>query len=255
MTVQSYWGWQPDPPDERDHLYVFPEGFAAAPAGELSAEEHILDILAQGGRPTCVWHAIAQQIRAERHLATGQNTELVSRAFGHYVSRATHTDPSTRGGTWFRAGFSAAAKVGLPPESAYPYIVGHERQMPDSNAFRQGYDARLEFEYRRIALVGDELTDAIDELLAREKTVAFGTQLTQYWLNGDFSRGPAPAPQPGERLLGGHGILIGKRDKDGNYLGPNSHGDDYGLAGRWWMTREYVQAAVSRDFWYLEVRP
>ena len=253
MIVSSS-GWIPSPPDARDHLYEPPEGFAATPAGVLSAEEHILSILSQGGRPTCVNHAVAQQVRAERHLAGDPAPELTSRAFGHYVSRATHTDPSLPGGTWFRAAYKAAAKVGLPPESAYPYVIGAERKMPDSDAFRQGYDARLEFEFKRIPLVGEALTDAIDELLAREKTAVFGTRLTAYLSAANFSKGPAPAPKDGEQLGGGHGLLIAKRLADGTYLLVNSHGENSGLKGWWWVAREYIQHPASEDFWHLEER-
>lgn len=246
------YGWIKNPVDARDYLAAAPT--ETAPDGVLSAAEHILSILDQGPRPTCVAQAVAQVLRAERHRAGIARPALPSRAFLHFTGRATWTDPTIPGGNYYRAVLKAALKVGIPGEAAYSYATGHELQMPDWTAFQAGYDARIEFRYYWIQETGERLTDAIDSLLAQGKPVWAGIDCTPYFEAGNFSRGPAPAP---DRSYGrGHGVVIAERLADGTYLIPNSWGERRGLADRpgwYWITREYLQHWTSGDFGYVEL--
>lgn len=151
-------------------------------------------------------------------------------------------------GTTLRSVFSAANRLGFPPESLWPYDIDKFSLMPPTRAFEVGYDeSGPRCSYQRLSDEPEERLADIDHALASGLPVAFGTDVTE-----SFVQEPDPlvfSPGLGEPLAGGHAMVVAGRRADGAYLVGSSWGEEWGDGGYCWISPSYLTAAISRDFW------
>lgn len=257
-------GWRPDPPKLSGQT---PDFDAAAvlgdeePPAEASAREHVLSIFDQGSLGTCVAQASEQAVRADLHRQGVASPGVGARLWGYYHARAkTHREAFDEG-TFIRDYFERRAKLGCPPESAWPHrfdrIDGVERWacMPSPEAFRLAFDTRSPLAYRRIYGMGQERVGQIKRAIARERLVVFGAMVSERFCANDFNpQGLAPVPSFTDPAAGGHAMCLAAYDEEGS-SGPNSWGTDFGLDGWMKFDWDYLGGPLCSDFWIVEQAP
>lgn len=257
-------GWLPDPPKAPGELADWDAdiwvGEDPVP-GSASNRSLIVEVLNQGSAPSCVAHAVMQIIRAEHVRQGHKNSPLGSRFWAWMFSRAMHGAIDVWSGTYIRSMFEALNRMGFPSEAWWPYVfddVGGKprwRAMPSSNAFRMAHDQKAPVEYRRIRESGYERVDAVKRALARRKCVAFGTDVSERFVQGNYTDNEtADPPGPHDQIVGGHAMVLAEFEGD-KFLGPNSWGTDYWLDGWFRMSADYIASPLSRDFWLVEQVP
>src|SRR5207244_288190 len=117
-----HYGWIPDVPDQRDHLY-------AAPAQYLKALPALTDLRAkcppvydQGELGSCTGNAIAAAFDFVRLLA-GEEPITPSRLFIYYNERQMEGTINSDAGAMIRDGIKSVNHEGVCPEALWPYDI------------------------------------------------------------------------------------------------------------------------------------
>src|SRR6516165_12345961 len=97
------YGWVPDLPDQRDHLYAAPPANLAAlpPSADLTA--HCPPVYDQGQLGSCTANAIAAAIQFDR-MKEGLSDFVPSRLFIYYNERAMEGTIASDSGAQIRDG-------------------------------------------------------------------------------------------------------------------------------------------------------
>ena len=254
-------GYLPDPPKKEGEApdWSAEEVLGAEPLPEeCNNDDLILSVFGQGSLNSCVAQAGIQLIRA-CHVAMGvEDPEPGSRFWGWYLARAQHHAEKENSGTYIRALFDALNKLGLPPESVWPYLDellrGQPRWslMPPTRAFQLAFDQRTPVEYRRIESVGDARIEAIQRANNGRRCVMFGTGVTRAFVRGDFEI--ADRPGDNEVIVGGHAMLIVGYNKRGP-RGVNSWTENWNDEGFFQMTWDYMSWEGTQDLWIADHVP
>jgi len=285
--VQYGTGWLPDYPDFRDFTQETESGRIVP--GRTEPTESIKSMLGKTGvmrapalpasadlRPWC--SPIEDQGNlgsCTANAAVGAVEYYERRAFGKYIDasrlflyKATrdflHWSGDT--GAYLRSTMGALALFGVPPEEFWPYAIAAFDQEPTAfcYAFAANYQA---ISYYRLDPVGT--TQAM--LLQRIKTnaAAFLPSIFGFTVYNSIAQasatGKIPFPVAGERVLGGHAIMVVGYDDNmkiknqnpaahettGALLIRNSWGPAWGSSGYGWMPYDYVLRGLASDFWTL----
>ncbi|MGA9452298.1 MAG: peptidase, partial [Verrucomicrobiia bacterium] len=82
------YGWLPDLPDHRDHLYAAPVELAAAPPAKIDLRPQCPPVYDQGQLGSCTANAIAAAIQFDRMKQKLAQIFTPSRLFIYYNERA-----------------------------------------------------------------------------------------------------------------------------------------------------------------------
>ena len=116
------YGWTPDLPDQRDHLYAAPPPMLGAlpPSADLtSACPPVYD---QGQLGSCTANAIGAAIEFDR-LKQKLPDIVPSRLFIYYNERVIEGTVRSDSGAQIRDGIKSVASVGVCPEPEWPYRI------------------------------------------------------------------------------------------------------------------------------------
>ncbi len=166
-------------------------------------------------------------------------------------------------GAYIRTTLGAIRLFGIPYEEFYPYTDKDPDfdKMPDAWlwAFAQNFQS-LKYFRLDYSADGNKNIERMKEYVAKGFALDFG--FTVYDSYGDASNngGLFPYPAPGERVVGGHSVLIvgydddkvSKNSRDGNsktgcFLVRNSWGEGWGEQGYGWLPYEYFRAGPNGD--------
>ena len=130
------YGWVPDIPDQRDHLYAAPVVHLAKlpPKVDLRAQcpKVIYD---QGQLGSCTGNAIACAIQFERLKQKLKPDFIPSRLFIYYNERAMEGTVDQDSGAEIRDGIKSVAQLGAPPETDWPYQIDEFAAKPPAKAY------------------------------------------------------------------------------------------------------------------------
>lgn len=269
-------GWLPDYPDWRDYTpghpavsaalrkanLLGPHGRAGLPSG-VDLRRWCSPVKDQGSLASSTANAAAGLIEYFLRRARGASMDI-SRLF---LYRSTRNLLRWKGdtGAFTRATAHALVLFGAPPEEYYPYRVAAFDEEPPAfcYAFAQGFQG---LKYVRL----DETGLGPEDLLTRVKTFLAGgvpamcgfTVFTS--IQGAGRDGKIPFPSSGERILGGHAVMVAGYDDRVRVAGPhdgpetmgallvrNSWGPAWGDEGYGWLPYEYVLRGVALDWWTL----
>src|SRR3954452_20400298 len=129
-------GWIPDLPDARDHMY-------AAPVAHLTALPPKMDlrpqcpktVYDQGELGSCTGNAIAGAIHFDRLKQTLTPDFVPSRLFIYYNERVIEGDVESDNGAQIRDGIKSVAKQGVPPEADWCSSMAKFAQKPPPKAY------------------------------------------------------------------------------------------------------------------------
>lgn len=250
LAARSF-GWVPDMPDHRDfQLAVGGPLQAALPTAATVDAKALPAVWDQGPIGSCVGHACAALHEFTRRHNRGAGRDP-SRLFTYYEARKA-TNPawvSADTGASIRGGMKALAQAGVPTEKSWPYLPAKVTVKPPQVAYNEADDYQAVV-YWRVP----QTAEAVKASVAGGWPVVFGFTVYESFMTPTVARtGVVPYPAGGERVVGGHAVMIvGYDDARRAFRIRNSWGKGWGLSGHCWMPYEYVLAGgLASDFWTL----
>jgi C1A family cysteine protease len=245
----SGYGWVPQLPDLRDARMALRAVTSLPPSVDLSTEAGMPPVYDQGQLGSCTANAIAAAVDFENHV---QTKEFItpSRLWIYYQERVIEGSVSQDSGAQIRDGMKAVAKLGVCPETDWPYDIttfAHKPPRKDYTDARK--DKVLTYEAAPQDLFG------LKSVLASGLPVVFGfTVYESFESKAVADSGILPMPSPSESIVGGHAVLmVGYNDASDRFRVRNSWGSSWGQDGYFEMPYQYAtSSSLASDFWAVQ---
>jgi C1A family cysteine protease len=144
MPINRKYGWAPDLPDYRDHLYSAPQPVLAKLPPKKDLRSGCPPVYDQGQLGSCTANAISGAIQFEQKKQ-GVTIFGPSRLFIYYNERDMEGTVNSDAGAQIRDGVKSVATLGVCPETEWPY---------DINKFVFGFTVYDAFESQEVAKTG-----------------------------------------------------------------------------------------------------
>ncbi|MBS4099233.1 MAG: C1 family peptidase [Sulfuricella sp.] len=241
------YGWLPDVPDQRDHLYAPPAAIAAALPAQINLRSHCHPVLDQGQLGSCTAHALAHAIYFDQMKRGEDAPTLPSRLFIYYNQRVIAGTHNQDAGAMLRDGIKSIARQGYCSEDRWPYDLAKVTKKPPGAAY---HDAKKQagLAYRRVPRTLGHLKGC----LAEGYPIIVGFTAYESFESPRVTRnGVIPLPAPVESPIGGHTTLaVGYDDARQSFTIMNSWGKRWGERGFGYMPYGYLlDAGLAGDFW------
>jgi C1A family cysteine protease len=259
----AHYGWVPDLPDARDHLYAAPQIALAALPPSADLRSGCPPVYNQGRIGSCTANAIAAAFEFDLKKQ-GLTDFMPSRLFIYYNERAMEGHVQFDSGAQIRDGVKSVAKLGVCSEADWsyddtpatsdggPFPPGaRDGEKPSPQCYHDALNNRLTT-YRRVIQNLDQMRGC----LAAGDPFVFGFTVYESFESQEVAHsGVAPMPQPGEQVLGGHAVLaVGYDDSAQTFTVRNSWGADWGQAGYFTLPYAYLTTrGMSSDFWTMSI--
>jgi len=173
-----------------------------------------------------------------------------SELYIYYQTRLSEGTEDADVGATNRDTIKTALKLGVCAESLWPYDATKVTEAPLAGCDESAIQHRA-VEYRRIT---HNLTN-MQSVLADKNTFIAGIGVYPSFEGNQVAKtGMVPMPKRGERLLGGHSILIcGYEDDKQVFICQNSWGATWGDYGFFYLPYDYLtNSRYSDDFWCIQ---
>jgi C1A family cysteine protease len=249
LKIARY-GWLPDLPDQRDHLYATPVELAGVLPAKADLRAKCPPVYDQGQLGSCTANAIAAAIEFDR-LKQKLNDFTPSRLFIYYNERAMEHTIASDSGAQIRDGIKSIGHQGDCPESEWPYVIAKFKIKPPAKCYSDAlkYKAVL---YQRVTQTLSQLKGC----LASGYPFVFGFTVYESFESAQVGRtGHASLPKSGEQTVGGHAVLgVGYDDVKQWFVVRNSWGGKWGMKGYFTLPYAYVtDENLACDFWTIRV--
>lgn len=242
---QAWYGLRRDTRDQRDHIFnVAPVHLP--PSADL--RQWCPPVMDQGELGSCTAHGITAALRFGL-IKAGKPDVPLSRLQLYYDERAIEGTIRSDAGAEIRDGIKTAAKLGVGPESLWPYTIAKFVRKPPAAV----YKAALDFQ----ALTYQRVTVAVSSLKAALATgfpVVIGISVYESFEGEDVAKtGIVPLPGEKEQLAGGHCMLaVGYGQKPGFFTVQNSWASDWGDKGFCYLPEAYLGSPkLGSDYWLI----
>jgi C1A family cysteine protease len=244
------YGWIPDQPDQRDHLYAAPPQFLAALPASADLRPQCPPVYDQGQLGSCTANAIGGAIEFDR-LKQKLPDFVPSRLFIYYNERVIEGTVRSDSGAQIRDGIKTVASQGVCPETDWPYDIAKFEQKPAAKAYADALSDRA-VSYQSLIQDANQMKGC----LASGFPFVFGFTVYESFESPAVAQsGHAPMPGPSERAIGGHAVMaVGYDDSNQWFVVRNSWGPSWGLKGYFTLPYAYlIQASLSSDFWTIRI--
>ena len=243
--VQSWYGWAPDRPDQRDKLYA---AIAAPPARLPPAVDLRSDCSAvenQGALGSCTANALVGNLEFLETQAGLPPIDL-SRLFIYYNERAMEGTVNEDAGAAIRDGVKSLVNLGVCAEQKWPYVITKFSAKPPAACYQAGLKHQITSYHRILTL------QEMRQCLAEGFPFVFGFTVYESFESPAVAKtGTLNLPKPKEKTLGGHAVMaVGYHDDAKRFTIRNSWGADWGQQGYFTMPYAYLDNRnLSDDFW------
>ena len=118
---KKYFGWVPDLPDQRDHTYAAPQKVIGKLPTKVDLRKKCPPVYNQGRIGSCTANAIGAAMQFVRKVEKRKPDFLPSRLFIYWNERSMEHTVPVDNGAQIRDGIKVVAKLGVCPETAWPY--------------------------------------------------------------------------------------------------------------------------------------
>lgn len=236
-----------DEPDVRDKLFDPSEELGSTPIGYINLESQCPPVYNQGSIGSCTANAIAGVIQF--HTKTYEP----SRLFIYYNERAAQGTVNQDSGSTLRIGMKATKTYGACPETDWIYAEMNLFVKPPPACYKEALPDCIKGYYR--IPTGQVAVDLIKAALRLMLPVTMGFLVYESFESPEVAQtGIVPMPGNGDKLLGGHAVVIvGYDDASQRFLVRNSWGVHWGLNGYFDMPYAYIaDPALTMDLWVID---
>ena len=244
------YGWIPDVPDQRDHLYAAPPQYLAALPAKADLRRKCPPVYDQGNLGSCTANAIGGAIEFDR-MKQRISDFVPSRLFIYYNERVIEGTVSTDSGAMIRDGIKTVASDGVCPEPEWPYVIAKFTTKPSARCYA---DAKLDRAVSYQSLIQD--LNQMKGCLASGYPFIFGFTVYESFETASVAKtGHAPMPGWNERAVGGHAVVaVGYDDARQWFLMRNSWGESWGMKGYFTLPYAYLLSpGLAQDFWTIRL--
>ncbi len=245
------YGWVPDVPDQRDHLYAAPVVYIAKLPAKVDLSSHCPPVYDQGQLGSCTANAIGAAIQFERRKQKLKPDFVPSRLFIYYNERVMEHSVNSDSGAQIRDGIKSVAKQGECPEKEWPYVITRFTSKPAASCYKDATKFKA-VQYQRVPQILNQMKGC----LASGYPFIFGFSVyTEFESDAMAKTGELNMPSPKEKLLGGHAVLaVGYDDKTQRFIVRNSWGAQWGAEGYFTMPYSYLtDSNLADDFWTIRL--
>src|SRR5437899_1297120 len=130
------YGWIPDQPDQRDHLYAAPPQFLVALPPRTDLRRRCPAVYDQGQLGSCTANAIAGAIEFEQMKQNMPQAFIPSRLFIYYNERVMEGTVNSDSGAQIRDGMKSVGTQGDCPEDMWPYDIANFEEKPTDACYQ-----------------------------------------------------------------------------------------------------------------------
>jgi C1A family cysteine protease len=250
-AVKRGYGWTPDVPDQRDHLYAAPVVYIAKLPARTDLRPFCPLVYDQGQLGSCTANAIGGAIQFERLKQKLKPDFIPSRLFVYYNERVMENTVHSDAGAQIRDGIKSISKQGDCPEKEWPYVIAKFADKPAASCYKSALKYKA-VSYQRVAQILNQMKGC----LASGYPFVFGFSVyTQFESDAVATTGVLNMPGPKEKLLGGHAVIaVGYDDKTQRFIVRNSWGAKWGNKGYFTMPYAYLtDTNLAADFWTIRL--
>jgi C1A family cysteine protease len=244
------YGWVPDLPDARDHVYAAPLMALGDLPATVDMRPNCPAVYDQGQLGSCTGNSIAGAV--EFDLIKQKTTDFApSRLFIYYNERKMEGTVGTDSGAQIRDGVKSVGQQGVCPETEWPYDITKFTNEPPPAAYTDALKTRAT-SYARVPRTLQQMKGC----LASGYPFVLGFTVYEAFESPDVaSTGVLNMPQSSEQVLGGHAVLaVGYDDKSQRFIIRNSWGSGWGQKGYFTMPYAYLlDENLSDDFWTIRL--
>src|SRR5689334_14745869 len=191
------YGWNPDLPDLRDHLYAAPPMYLKTLPAKADLRPGCPPVYDQGKLGSCTANAIAAAIEFDQIKQNLPKVFTPSRLFIYYNERVIEHTVDTDSGAQIRDGIKSVGKQGDCPETIWPYVIAKFRTKPSPACFQSAASHRAVL-YQRVVRDLSQMKGC----LASGYPFVFGFTVYQSFESQQVAQtGHAPMPSHGESVL------------------------------------------------------
>lgn len=239
------YGWIPDKPDQRDHIYTMTMPEALPPHVDLRST--CPPVYDQQDLGSCTANAIAGAIEFDQIKETLPES-TPSRLFIYYNERVKEHTVNSDAGAAIRDGVKSVNKQGACAEIEWPYDITQFTVRPPEQCYEDAFSHRT-LSYKRL---NNQSLSQLKGCLASGYVFVFGFSVYESFESQAVAdSGIVPMPQPDESMIGGHAVVaVGYDDAEQVFIVRNSWGAEWGDAGYCYMPYVYLSSSnLASDFW------
>ena len=243
----AHYGWVPDLPDQRDHLFAAPPPVLTQLPPAVDLRDQCPAVYDQGQLGSCTGNAIAAAIEFDQMKEKEPEVFPPSRLFIYYNERVMENSVKSDSGAQIRDGIKSVSALGACHEDLWPYDIAKFASKPSKKAYDDA-KKHTAVAYQRVAR---DLTQ-MKGCLAAGYPFVFGFTVYDSFEGAEVaSSGHASMPASDEKVVGGHAVLaVGYDDANQWLVVRNSWGPGWGMAGYFTLPYGYVtQPGLASDFW------
>ncbi len=241
------YGWIPDLPDQRDHLYAAPPPVLERLPATIDLRPRCPPVFDQGTLGSCTANAIGNAYRFDLLRQRGSRSFVPSRLFIYYNERVIEGTIDTDAGAMLRDGIKTLASQGVCGERQWPYAEPRFADKPPAPAYHEALNHQA-LSYQRLVQDAWQMKGC----LASGFPFVFGFSVYESFESPSVTRtGRMPMPGSAERLIGGHAVLaVGYDDRSARFTCMNSWSAKWGDDGFFYMPYAYLTTPqLARDLW------
>jgi C1A family cysteine protease len=242
------YGWVPDLPDARDHLFAAAPPVLSSLPSSVDLRGECPPVYDQGQLGSCTANAIGGAIEFDQMKQKLNDVFEPSRLFIYYNERAMEGTVDSDSGAQIRDGIKSVHKTGYCHEdNMWPYDITKFKDKPPQAAFDDAGKHHI-VSYQRVARDLNQMKGC----LAAGYPFVFGFTVYDSFESAEVAQsGHCPMPQPNEGVVGGHAVVgVGYDDSQNAFIVRNSWGNSWGMAGYFTLPYAYLtQRGLASDFW------